>query len=126
MRKLVIASFLALSCAANAFARDPISDGKLQLRPAKNDRFEAAEFILGKAELYGYVADLKDSGKITGIVLQHGERATPAQKHIVAVIAHAQHLSAFIDLDGKEQPLTDPTPNGSDAPAATSQGDTAG
>ncbi len=122
MRHAILVSLVPFLFAAAAFARDPIDDGKLQLKPVKNDRFEAAEFTFGKAELYGYVADLKDSGKITGIVLRNGEKATTEQKHIVAVTAQAQHLDAFIDLDGKRQPLADPTPAADSTPPAIGEG----
>jgi hypothetical protein len=113
MRKLFFASFATVFtlAASLAFARDPIHDGKLEIKPAKDDHFEAAEYTLGKAELYGYVSDLKDTKKITGILLLRGDRATPNQKHLIAITAKAQQLEAFIDLDGKVQPLTDPTPS---------------
>lgn len=118
MRKSIVLSFAAFSLAAAslAFARDPIRDGKLQITPAKADRFEAAEYTLGKAELYGYVSDLKDTKKITGIVLLKGDRATDMQKHLVAITAKAQQLDAFIDLDGKMQTLVDPTPSADASP----------
>ena len=113
MRKFIAISFAAVSLVAAtlAFARDPIRDGKLQVTPAKGDRFEAAEYTLGKAELWGYVSDLKDSKKITGIMLLHGDKATDMQKHLIAITAKAQQLDAFIDLDGKTQTLVDPTPS---------------
>ncbi len=113
MRKLILASLtvVALLSASLAVARDPIKDNKLIITPAKNDHFEAAEYTLGKAELYGYVSDLKDSKKITGIVLSRGDKATDMQKHLIAITAKAQQLDAFIDLDGKMQPLVDPTPS---------------
>ncbi len=116
MRKSIAAAAAVLSLVAmSAFARDPIRDGKLQVTPAKNDRFEAAEYTLGKAELYGYVSDLKDTKKITGIVLLRGDKSTDMQKHLIAITAKAQQIDAFIDLDGKMQPLVDPTPT-PDAP----------
>jgi len=110
MRKLLMALLAVFAFASTALARDPIKDDRVQLKPAKDSRFEAAEFTMGKAELYGYVGDLKDRKKITGIVLLSGDKATTEQKHIVAVIAKAQSLDAFIDLDGKVQPLVDPAP----------------
>src|ERR1700760_2996583 len=112
---LAAASFVI---AASAFARDPISDNKLQVKPAKDDHFEAAEYTLGKAELYGYVSDLKETKKITGIVLLRGDKATANQKHLIAITAKAQSLEAFIDLDGKMQTLVDPTPSQDTAPPA--------
>ena len=113
MRKFTAAmlAVVALTFAMSASARDPISDGKLQVKPAKDDHFEAAEYTLGKAELYGYVSDLKETKKITGIVLLRGDKATDNQKHLIAITAKAQQLDAFVDQGGKVQPLIDPTPS---------------
>ena len=44
-------------------------------------------------------------------MLLRGDKATPNQKHLIAITAKAQSLEAFIDLDGKMQPLVDPTPS---------------
>ncbi len=118
MRKVILTSLavvVALS-ASLAFARDPIHDGKLEVKPAKDDHFEAAEYTLGKAELYGYVSDLKDTKKITGILLLRGDKATDNQKHLIAITAKAQQLEAFIDMGGKTQPLVDPMPSQSTTP----------
>ncbi len=113
MRRFIAISFavLSLGAATLAFARDPIKDGKLMITPAKADRFEAAEYTLGKAELYGYVSDLKETKKITGIVIMKGDKATDMQKHLIAITAKALQVDAFIDLDGKTQTLVDPTPS---------------
>jgi hypothetical protein len=113
MRKLILVplAFAAALSASLAVARDPIKDNRLVITPAKNDHFEAAEYTLGKAELYGYVSELKDSKKITGILISKGDKATDMQKHLIAITAKAQQIDAFIDLDGKVQPLVDPTPS---------------
>jgi|ERR1700722_10997901 hypothetical protein len=113
MRRFIAISFavLSLGAATLAFARDPIKDGKLMITPAKADRFEAAEYTLGKAELYGYVSDLKETKKITGIVIMKGDKATDMQKHLIAITAKALQVDAFIELDGKTQTLVDPTPS---------------
>ncbi len=121
MRKLILAATAAVAVFATslAVARDPIHDGRLEIKPAKDDHFEAAEYTLGKAELYGYLSDLRETKKITGILLQRGDKATPNQKHLIAISAKALSLEAFIDLDGKVQPLIDPTPSPADtAPPA--------
>lgn len=120
MRKFIVSSIAAVVAlsASLAFARDPIHDGKLEVKPAKDDHFEAAEYTLGKAELYGYVSDLKDTKKITGILLLRGDKATDRQKHLIAITAKAQQLESFIDMDGKVQPLVDPTPSPDAAPPA--------
>lgn len=103
----------AMMFAGGAFAR-AVVDGRLQVEPAKHDRYVVDASTVGKAELFGYVGDFVDSKKITGIVLTKGERATDEQKHIIAITAAAQHLDAFIDLDGEIKPLVDPS-----APTAT-------
>jgi hypothetical protein len=122
MRKPLVALLAAFVLTATAHARDPIKDDRVQLKPAKDSRFVAAEFTMGKVELYGYIGDLKDRKKITGIVLLSGDQATTEQKHIIAVIAKAQSLDAFIDLDGKVQPLDDPTPTSAGGGAAAEGG----
>ncbi|HZP65395.1 MAG TPA: hypothetical protein VFB32_03740 [Rudaea sp.] len=114
---IIGAAALLLGLAGAAQARDPIEGGKLQVKPAKDNQYEVGEYRFGKAEFFGYVGDLKDSNKITGIVLKRGDKASDEQKHIVAETAQTQKIDAFIELDGKEQPLVDPTPAKA-APAA--------
>jgi hypothetical protein len=111
MRKIVTTAaalalaFVAVSCQA----RDSIDGSLVVVRPYKGGTFETGEFRLGKAELFGYIGDLKDTRKITGILLRDGGKATPEQKHALAEIAKEQELEATIELDGKQQPLVDPT-----------------
>lgn len=125
MRKLVyVAASLAFLCfTATTFARDAVDNGQLQIKPYKQDRFQMGAYRMGKAELFGYVGELKDSAHLTSMVLLDGERASVEQKHIVAVIAKAQHVDAMIELDGKAQPLVDPTPSAAPVaePAAAAQ-----
>lgn len=113
--KAIILGICALALAGSAFART-IVDGRLQVEPAKDNKYIVDTSKLGKAEFFGYVGDFVDGKKITGILLLKGDRATDEQKHVIAVTAATQHIEAFIDLDGKIQPLVDPTP--SPAPAA--------
>lgn len=112
MRKSIVTSAaIALFVLAGAsHARDAITDGKLQVKPAKDNQYQVGEYRFGKAELFGYVGDLKDDKKITGIELLQGDKASVEQKHMIAEIAETQHLDAVIDLGGKVQPLVDPTP----------------
>ncbi len=109
MRKFITTAIaVALFCLAGAsHARDPINDGKLQVKPVKDNQYEVGEYRLGKGEFFGYVGDLKDSNKITGIVLKQGEKASVEQKHIIAVTAKSQQIDAFIELDGKIVALAD-------------------
>jgi len=111
MRKSIVTTAIALFVFAGAsHARDAITDGKLQVKPAKDNQYQVGEYRFGKAELFGYVGDLKDDKKITGIELLQGDKASVEQKHMIAEIAETQHLEAVIDLGGKVQPLVDPAP----------------
>ena len=109
MRKsILLSTAVALFCLAGAsHARDPINDGKLQVKPIKDNQFEVGEYRFGKAEFFGYVGDLTDSKKITGVVLKQGEKASVEQKHVIFVTAQTQHIDAFIELDGKVAPLAE-------------------
>ncbi|MBS0569521.1 MAG: hypothetical protein JSS28_02845 [Proteobacteria bacterium] len=105
---LVAATTAMLFVATLACARDAIENGNLQVKPAKNDTFLTGEFIMGKAELFGYVGELKDGKKITGIVLRDADRATAEQKHLLFVTAQAQHIDALQEQGGKLESLVDP------------------
>jgi hypothetical protein len=109
MRKsILLATAVALFCLTGASqARDPITDGKLQVKPVKDNQYEVGEYRFGKAEFFGYVGDLKDNKKITGILLKQGEKASTEQKHVVFITAQTQQLEAFIELDGKVAPLAE-------------------
>lgn len=112
MRKSLIAVAIAALCVSvSAFAgADAIDDGHLLVKPAKNNTFATGEFVMGKAELFGYIGDLKDSKKITGVVLRDADRATPEQKHLLVVTAQAQKIDALVEEHGKLEPLADPMP----------------
>lgn len=107
-KSLIAALAASLLVASAACARDAIDDGHLLVKPAKNNTFSTGEFVMGKAELYGYLGDLKDSRKITGIVLRDADRATPEQKHLLVIAAQAQKLDALVEEHGKLEPLADP------------------
>lgn len=113
---MILAVCAAATVASSAFAR-PVVDGRLQVEPAKDNKYIVDNSKFGKAEFFGYVGDFVDSKKITGIVLLKGDRATDEQKHVVAITAATQHIEAFIDQDGKIQPLVDPKPSAEPAAA---------
>jgi hypothetical protein len=101
-----------------AQARDSFDGDRLIVKPYKGDTFETGEYRFGKAELYGYIGDLKDSKHIKGMLLRDGGKASDEQKHIIATIAQSQQIDAVIELDGKQQPLVDPKPAAAAAPEA--------
>lgn len=117
MRKIIVLAIGASVALASAAYARPVVDGRLQVEPAKDNKYIVDNSRFGKAELFGYVGDFVDGKKITGILLLKGDKATDEQKHVIAITATTQHIDAFIDLDGKVQPLVDPTPSAAPAPA---------
>lgn len=111
MRKSVLFStgvaMLFLASLGQA-SQDAVDNGRLLVKPYKNNTFQTGAYRMGKAELFGYIGELKDSAQLTGIVLRDSEHASDEQKHALAVTAKAQHIDAFVDEDGKLQPLVDP------------------
>ncbi len=97
---LVLGFFLAgLAHAAS------IRDGRAVVTPAKEDHYAIDNFTFGKAELFGYISDLKETKKITGIVLKNGRskdsKATDEQRRSIASIGNTLQLETFTQ-DGKE------------------------
>lgn len=125
MKNFVRGLFLAagMVAASGAFARSDIRDGNAMVKPEKNDRYSIDGATLGKAELYGYIGDLRDTDGITGIVLKRG--GTDEQRKIIGSIARALKLKAF-EQDGRElksidlpaEAPTPPPPPVEDKPAA--------
>ena len=97
---LVLSLFLAGAAQAGS-----IRDGKAVVTAAKEDRYKIDSYTFGKAELFGYISDLKETKKITGIVLKNGHgkdnQATDEQRHSIASIGNTLQLETFTQ-DGKE------------------------
>lgn len=97
MRGLMLVA--GMVAAMGAFARSDIRDGNAMVKPEKNDRYSIDGAVLGKAELYGYIGDMRDTDGIKGIVLKRG--GTDEQRKIIGTIARALQLKAF-EQDGRE------------------------
>lgn len=82
-----------------AFARSDVRDGNAIVSPAKNDKFSIDGSTMGKAELYGYMGDLRDREEFTGIVLKRG--GTEEQRRVIGSIARTLGLKAF-EQDGDD------------------------
>ena len=105
--QLVKTALLALVAggmlAVNVSAAD-IKDGRAIVSPAQDDRFMIDNFTFGKAELFGYVSDLKDTKKITGLVLRAKKGkdvASDEQKRAIGSIANTLQIESFLQ-EGKE------------------------
>lgn len=95
--------FASAMFSASVAAAD-IKKGRAMVSPAKDTRFSIDSFTFGKAELFGYMSDLKDSKNITGIVLKGkkgSELASDEHKRIVGSIGNTLQLETFVQ-DGKE------------------------
>ena len=100
---LLLSLFLAGSVQA-----DSIKDGRVTIKPAKEDRYQVDGYTFGKAELFGYLSDLKETKNITGIVLRDGSnssKATDEQRKSVASIGNTLHLETFTQDGSDLKPL---------------------
>lgn len=120
--KIAFASLFVLSVAP-AFAVKDVRDGKVVVYPVKNDHFKVNEYSsMPKAQLYGYIGDLRDSQGLKTIVLKRSERATAEQLNSISSIARHLEINA-VDDDGNNlikpmaEPAAQPAP-AADAPPA--------
>lgn len=124
MRGLVLSA--GLLAAVGAFARSDVRDGNAMIKPEKNDRYSIDGSVMGKAELYGYIGDLRDREKLSGLVLKRG--GNDEQRRVIGSIARAMQLKAFeqeggelksIDLPAEAPaPAPPPIENKPEAPVA--------
>ncbi len=97
MRGIVLA--LGMMMTVGAFARSDVRDGNAIVQPTRNDKYSIDGFTMGKAELFGYISDLKDTDHLTGVVLKRG--GSDEQRKSIGSIARTLQLKAF-EQDGKE------------------------
>lgn len=97
MRGLVLAAGMVV--AAGAYARSDVRDGNAMVQPVKSDRYSIDGSTMGKAELFGYISDLKDREQLTGIVLKKG--GSDEQRKSIGSIARTLQLKAF-EQEGRE------------------------
>jgi len=97
VRKVLVV-MATLLLALPVLAKD-VRDGKLSVEPARDDRFSVSGFTMGKAELYGYLSELKSSEGLRTIVLKRSKKASEAQLRALGSIARALEIEA-VDTDG--------------------------
>ncbi|GAA0704413.1 hypothetical protein [Dokdonella soli] len=114
MKTLMRGALLALGLvvATGAFARSDVRDGNAMVTPVKGDKYSIDGVTMGKAELYGYIGDLRDREHLTGLVLKRG--GDDEQRHVIGSIARTLQLKAFEqdggDLKPIDLPAAQPTP----------------
>ena len=94
---LGIASLPCVSAASD------VRDGNAMVTPAHGDRYSIDGSIMGKAELFGYISDLKDREHLTGVVLKRG--GDDEQRKIIGSIAKTLQLKAFEQDGGNLKPI---------------------
>lgn len=103
MKRIILGALLIglLGLAPLAVARDmqDIEDGKLLVEPENDAKFSVEGYVMGKAQLFGYVSALQDSETFDGIVLEEG--ADDAQRAAIRSIAATLSLGAF-ERNGSE------------------------
>jgi hypothetical protein len=104
LRNLVFVAGVAVL--GTAFARSDVRDGNAMVVPVKGDKYSIDGSTMGKAELFGYISDLKDREKLTGLVLKHG--GDDEQRKSVASIAKTLELKAFEQDGGDLKPIDAP------------------
>lgn len=103
-RYFMAVALIGLFFAAAVHAGE-ISNSRAIVKPVSGDRYEIGGYTFGKAELFGYISDLKENKKITGIVLKNGKRddnsASEEQRNSIVSIGATLELETFIQ-EGKE------------------------
>lgn len=101
MQKLLVLLAMSLFLATAAQAGS-IKDGRVVVKTTADDRYQVDGYTFGKAELFGYLSDLKETKKITGIELRNGRgKATDEQRNSIASIGKTLELEAFFK-DGRD------------------------
>lgn len=113
MFKLLLGALLLIAVPAYAVkdvqnGKD-VKNGKVTMEPIKNDRFKINEYEFTKAQLYGYLGDLRDDQGLKTVVLKKSKKATPEQLRSISSIARHLQIEA-VDEDGNNliQPQAEP------------------
>jgi hypothetical protein len=108
LRAAIVLVLLSLFLSGAVHAGD-IRDGRAIVTPAKEDRYTIDGYTFGKAELFGYISELKETKKITGLVLKNGSRdknkATDEQRKSIVSIGTTLQLETFTMESGDLTPL---------------------
>jgi len=108
LRAAIVLVVLSLFLSTAVQAGD-IRDGRAIVTPAKQDRYTIDGYTFGKAELFGYISELKETKKITGLVLKNGAReknkASDEQRNSIVSIGSTLQLETFTLESGDLTPL---------------------
>lgn len=111
--KLMLGALLVI--AMQAVAAKDVRNGKVFIQPIKNDKFQVNEYEFAKAQLYGYLGDLRDGEGLKTVVLKKAKKATPEQLKSLSSIARHLNIEA-VDDDGNN--LIQPEAESAELPPA--------
>ncbi|HSX59982.1 MAG TPA: hypothetical protein VLF18_07280 [Tahibacter sp.] len=105
MKRFLLVLFAVFGFAFAAYAAKDVKDGNAYVKAVEKDQFLFQGNPLGKNMLLGSLQELKDEGKLTGVVLRNPDKASAEHKHLLKVIADYLQITAYSG-DGKDlQPL---------------------
>lgn len=99
IRLTALSAVLLLS--SLAFAKDAAREVRIE----RDGRYSIDSFILGGAELVGYLGDLKETEGVTSVVLLRSDDATSEQEHKLAGIAADVGMKAYAKRGGRLREL---------------------
>ncbi|HJU40157.1 MAG TPA: hypothetical protein VJ724_11335 [Tahibacter sp.] len=100
MKRILFVLFAVLF-SVGAFAARDVKDGNAYVKPSGEDKFLFEGNPLGKNMLMSSLQELKDAGKVSGVVLRNADKANDEQRRLLKVIADYLQINAFVE-DGKE------------------------
>lgn len=107
MKRILLALFATFGLAFAAYAAMDVKDGNAYVKAVDTEQFLFQGNPLGKNMLLSSLQELKDEGKLTGVVLRNPDKASAQHKHLLKVIADYLKIQAYSG-DGKNlQPLTE-------------------
>lgn len=105
MKRILFALFATFGLVFAAHAAKDVKDGNAYVKAVEKDQFLFQGNPLGKNMLLGSLQELKDEGKLTGVVLRNPDDASSEHKHLLKVIADYLQIQAYSGDAKNLQPL---------------------
>ncbi len=117
MNKMIlrgVALAMGLAAMTGAHARPDVRDGNAIVNAVRGNKYSIDGATMGKAELFGYISDLKDREHLTGLLIKGA--VSSEQRQSIASIARTLQLKAFEQGDAGLQSID--LPSAAPVPAA--------
>lgn len=105
MKRFLLVLFASFGLAFAAFAARDVKNGNAYIKAIDKEQFLFQGNPLGKNMLLGSLQELKDEGKLTGVVLSNPDKASAEHKHLLKVIADYLQVEAYSGAGKNLQPL---------------------